>query len=107
MIFKGSTDQIVVIRGQGLTPPHVLCTPPLSSSVFHTAGALSAPSGHLPLEGKADDTRETYYQETFGHRPIYSRRFYIFMRRTSTPHSSLLIRAELSFVIQGMARPVG
>ncbi len=37
-----------------------------------------------------------------------------FMRRTFTPHSSfltphssLLIRAELSFVIQGMARPVG
>ena len=30
-----------------------------------------------------------------------------FMRRTFTAHSSLLIRAELSFVIQGMARPVG
>ena len=30
-----------------------------------------------------------------------------FMRRTFTPHSSLLTRAELSFVIQGMARPVG
>ena len=30
-----------------------------------------------------------------------------FMRRTFIPHSSLLIRAELSFVIQGMARPVG
>ena len=37
-----------------------------------------------------------------------------FMRRTFTPHSSLLtphssllIRAELSFVIQGMVRPVG
>ena len=24
---------------------------------FYTASALSAPSGHLPLEGKADDTR--------------------------------------------------
>ena len=24
---------------------------------LHTASALSAPSGHLPLEGKADDTR--------------------------------------------------
>ena len=26
---------------------------PLSSFVFHPAGALSAPTGHLPLEGKA------------------------------------------------------
>ena len=26
-------------------------------ALFHTACALSAPSGHLPLEGKADDTR--------------------------------------------------
>ena len=29
---------------------------PSASSVFHAACALSAPSGHLPLEGKADDT---------------------------------------------------
>ena len=35
------------------SPPHVPRTSPLSSSVFHTAGALSAPTGHLPLEGKA------------------------------------------------------
>ena len=55
--FLGNTDSIVVIRGQGLTPPHVPRTSPLSSSVFHTAGALSAPAGHLPLEGKADDMR--------------------------------------------------
>ena len=26
-------------------------------TLFYTASALSAPSGHLPLEGKADDTR--------------------------------------------------
>ena len=32
---------------------HVPRTSPFSSSVFHTASALSAPSGHLPLEGKA------------------------------------------------------
>ena len=25
-------------------------------ALFYTASALSAPSGHLPLEGKADDT---------------------------------------------------
>ena len=52
--FSGNTDSIVVIRDQGLTlPPHISRTSPLSSSVFHAACALSAPSGHLPLEGKA------------------------------------------------------
>ena len=39
---------------------------------LHAASALSAPTGHLPLEGKADDMRETCYQETFGHRPVSS-----------------------------------
>ena len=40
--------------GQGLTlSPHVPRTSPLFSSVFHAASALSAPSRHLPLEGKA------------------------------------------------------
>ena len=39
--------------------------------LIHTASALSAPSGHLPLEGKAGDTREACYPQTFGHRPIY------------------------------------
>ena len=54
MIFKGSTDQIVVIRSQGLAlPPHICRAVPLSSSVFHTATALSAPAGHLPLDWKA------------------------------------------------------
>ena len=33
--------------------PHVPHTSPFFSSVFHTASALSAPTGHLPLEGKA------------------------------------------------------
>ncbi|HAD76426.1 MAG TPA: hypothetical protein DCG08_00175, partial [Dialister sp.] len=28
----------------------------LLPTLFHTASALSAPSGYLPLEGKADDT---------------------------------------------------
>ena len=56
--FSGNTDSIVVFRGHGLAlPPHMLRTSPLSSSVFHTACALSAPAGHLPLEGKAGDTR--------------------------------------------------
>ena len=46
--------EIFVIRGLRLTLfPHVPRTSPLSSSVFHAACALSAPTGHLPLEGKA------------------------------------------------------
>ena len=35
------------------SPPHVPRTSPLSSAVFHTASALSAPTGHLPHAGKA------------------------------------------------------
>ena len=45
--------EIFVIRGEGLTLPHVPRTFRLFSSVFHAASALSAPTGHLPLEGKA------------------------------------------------------
>ena len=37
--------------------PHMCRAVPLSSSVFHAACALSAPAGHIPLKGKADDTR--------------------------------------------------
>ena len=52
--FSGNTDSIVAIRDLGLAlPPHMSRTSPLSSSVFHAACALSAPAGHLPLEGKA------------------------------------------------------
>ena len=43
-------------------------------TLFHTAGALSAPSGHLPLEGKAVDTRETCHRKPSGIAHIYSRR---------------------------------
>ena len=42
---------------------------PFVSAVFHTASALSAPTGHLPLEGKADDTRETCYRKPSGIAP--------------------------------------
>ena len=46
--------EIFVIRGLRLTLfPHVPRTSPLSASVFHAACALSAPTGHLPLEGNA------------------------------------------------------
>ena len=59
--------EIFVIRGEGLTLfPHVPRTSPLSASVFPAACALSAPMGHLPLEGKADDTRETYLRRPSG-----------------------------------------
>ena len=66
--FQGNTDYIVVIRGQGLTPPHMPRTSPLSSSVFHAACALSAPSGHLPLEGKAA-IRESPLLKKVAHHP--------------------------------------
>ena len=45
--------EIFAIRGEGPTLPRMCRAVPLSSSVFHTACALSAPSGHLPLEGNA------------------------------------------------------
>ena len=35
-------------------------------TLFHTAGALSAPAGHLPLEGKAVDTRKTCHRKPSG-----------------------------------------
>ena len=53
-------------------------------TLFHTASTLSAPSGHLPLEGKADDTRIASVHKAFGHRPLYS-------RRSRHLHSSFLI----------------
>ena len=53
LIVISSKARNLFHRDQGLTPPHVPRTSPLSSSVFHTACALSAPAGHLPLEEKA------------------------------------------------------
>ena len=47
-------------------------------ALFHAACALSVPSGHLPLEGKADDTREPAIKSPSGIASIYtSRRFHI------------------------------
>ena len=52
--------EIFVIRGLRLTlSPHVSRTSLHFSSVFHTACALSAPTGHLPLEGKAIKLRKS------------------------------------------------
>ena len=54
MIFKETliTSLSFAVRDSRF-PPHMPRPFPLSSSVFHTACALSAPAGHLPLEGKA------------------------------------------------------
>ena len=35
-------------------------------ALFYTASALSAPSGHLPLAGKADDTRKPAIRQSSG-----------------------------------------
>ena len=68
--FLGNADSIVVFRGQGLALPlpHMPRTSPLSSSVFHTMFALSAPAGHLPLEGKAA-IRESPLLKKVAHHP--------------------------------------
>ena len=34
----------------------------LLPALFHTVGALSAPSGHLSLKGKADDTEIQFFR---------------------------------------------
>ena len=54
MIFKETLIQSLsfAVRDSRF-PPHMPRTSPFSSSLFHTASALSAPFGHLPLEGKA------------------------------------------------------
>ena len=57
MIFKETLIQSLSFAVSDSRFPHICRAVPLSSSVFHTACALSAPAGHLPLEGKADDTR--------------------------------------------------
>ena len=48
--------------------PHICRAVPLSSSVFHAACALSAPAGHLPLEGKAA-IRESPLLKKVAHHP--------------------------------------
>ena len=54
MIFKETRIQSLSFAvSDSRYPPHMPRPFPLSSSVFHTACALSAPAGHLPLERKA------------------------------------------------------
>ena len=72
--------------------PHMCRAVPLSSAVFHSACALSAPSGHLPLEGKAAMRGKPASKRLSGIAIIYTfRRFYILMRRTAISHFSFLI----------------
>ena len=56
MIFTETLIQSLSFAVRDSRFSHMCRAVPLSSSVFHTACALSAPAGHLPLEGKADDT---------------------------------------------------
>ena len=52
MFFKEALIQLMPFAVRD-SRPHICRAVPLSSSVFHTTCALSAPTGHLPLEGKA------------------------------------------------------
>ena len=52
MIFKETRIQSLPFLVSD-SRPHICRAVPLSSSVFHTIVTLSAPTGHLPLEGKA------------------------------------------------------
>ena len=52
-VFKETTIKSLSFVVSDSRFPHICRAVPLSSSVFHTACALSAPAGHLPLEGKA------------------------------------------------------
>ena len=60
---------------------------------LHAASALSAPVGHLPLEGKAGDTGEACHRKLSGIAP------YIFAAK---PPPSFLIRAKISSPIKVM-----
>ena len=53
MIFKETRIQSLPFAVRDSRFPLICRAVPLSSSVFHPACALSAPAGHLPLEGKA------------------------------------------------------
>ena len=52
MIFKETLIQSLPFPVKVSRFPHMCRAVPLSSSVFHAACALSAPAGHLPLEGQ-------------------------------------------------------
>ena len=68
MIFKETLIQSLPFPVRVSRFPHMCRTVPLSSSVFHTACALSAPTGRLPLEGK-DAIRGYHPLKKVAHHP--------------------------------------
>ena len=70
--------------------PHMCRAVPLSSAVFHPACALSAPSGHLPLEGKAALRGKPASKSPSGIATIYTPRHFCFLCAAAPfliPHS--------------------
>ena len=54
IVISSDCEKSLAFEAQGLTlSPHVPRTSTLSSSVFHAASALFAPTGHLPHAEKA------------------------------------------------------
>ena len=51
MLLSGIITIYIILRHSGAFINRLLET--LLPTLFHTASALSAPTGHLPLEGKA------------------------------------------------------
>ena len=72
MIFKKTLITSLSFAVRDSRFPHICRAVPLSSSVFHAACALSAPAGHLPLEGKADGTGIASSHKAFEHHPVSS-----------------------------------
>ena len=68
MFFKETLITSLPFAVRDSRSPHICRAVPLSSSVFHTAWALSAPAGHLPLEGKAT-RRESPLLKKVAHHP--------------------------------------
>ena len=73
IVISNVTRNLCHSRLETHASPHVPRISPLSSSVFHTACALSAPAGHLPLEGKAT-IRGKRYPHFYLFPPSYGRR---------------------------------
>ena len=70
MIFTETLIQSFSFAVTNSRFPHICRAAPLSSFVFHDACALSAPAGHLPLEGKAiHDKRRSRHRNLLNPEP--------------------------------------
>ena len=107
MIFKETRIQSLFFAVRdSRSPPHMPRTSPLSSSVFHAASALSAPSGHLPLEGEGFNAGKTVFSFCSLYRWCLGRRFCMTaeqplregarQRRRMDPHGGLKTNVKLS-----------